>query len=141
MKNTASTIDATLLALVLNPHAIKQAPMNEEPRYPAGNVSQDMPPDMDVTPPSSASSHKLARVELRGKDVRSSSIECMCAQVRTPMNAWLIYRRSMSKFLEAWCTPTSWNPTVSNLADPKVSSDCLKEIFMRVLERIYCMMN
>jgi hypothetical protein len=31
-KKTASTIDATLLASVLNPHAIRQAPMKEEPR-------------------------------------------------------------------------------------------------------------
>lgn len=53
-KNTASTIDAILLAFVLNPHAIKQAPMKEEPRYPAGSVSQATPPDMRVEPPSSA---------------------------------------------------------------------------------------
>jgi hypothetical protein len=53
-KNTAMTSEAILLAFVLNPHAIKQAPINEEPRYPAGRVSQDIPPDILVTPPSSA---------------------------------------------------------------------------------------
>ena len=53
-KNTASTIDAILLALVLNPHAIKHAPMNEEPRYPAGRVNHGIPPDIAVEPPSSA---------------------------------------------------------------------------------------
>jgi hypothetical protein len=31
-KKTARTIVATLLALVLNPHAIKQAPINDEPK-------------------------------------------------------------------------------------------------------------
>jgi hypothetical protein len=53
-KNTASTRLAILLAFVSNPHAIKQAPMKEEPRYPAGRVIHDMPPDMRVAPPSSA---------------------------------------------------------------------------------------
>jgi len=73
-KNTASTIDAILLALVLNPHAIKHAPMNEDPRYPAGRVNHGIPPDIAVEPPSSG----------------SNSIEWMRAQVRTPMKAWLI---------------------------------------------------
>jgi hypothetical protein len=31
-KKTANTNDAILLAFVLNPHAIKQAPMKDEPR-------------------------------------------------------------------------------------------------------------
>ena len=53
-KNAARTRHATLLALVSNPHAIKQAPMNEEPRYPAGRVTQGIPPDIRVSPPSSA---------------------------------------------------------------------------------------
>ena len=53
-KNTASTIDAILLAFVLNPHAIKHAPMNEDPRYPAGRVNHGIPPDIAVEPPSSA---------------------------------------------------------------------------------------
>ena len=53
-KNTARTIEATLLALVLKPHAIRHAPMKDEPRYPAGRVIQDMPPDMEVAPPSLA---------------------------------------------------------------------------------------
>jgi hypothetical protein len=55
-KNAARTRHATLLALVSNPHAIKQAPMSEEPRYPAGRVIQGIPPDIRVSPPSSGSS-------------------------------------------------------------------------------------
>jgi len=39
MKNPASTRHAILLALVSNPHAINAAPIKEEPRYPAGNVT------------------------------------------------------------------------------------------------------
>ena len=35
-KNTASTMEATLLALVLKPHAIRHAPMKDEPRYQRG---------------------------------------------------------------------------------------------------------
>jgi hypothetical protein len=31
-KKTAITIDAILLAFVLNPHAIKQAPIKDEPK-------------------------------------------------------------------------------------------------------------
>lgn len=53
-KNTARTRETTLLASVSNPQAIRVAPMNDEPRYPAGSVSQATPPDMLVTPPSSA---------------------------------------------------------------------------------------
>lgn len=53
-KNAAITMDAILLAFVLNPQAMKQAPINEEPRYPAGRVIQDTPPDIRVSPPSSA---------------------------------------------------------------------------------------
>lgn len=55
-KNAARTRHAILLALVSNPHAIKQAPINEEPRYPAGRVIQGIPPDIRVSPPSSGSS-------------------------------------------------------------------------------------
>jgi hypothetical protein len=58
-KNTARTRDATLEAFVSNPQAMSAAPMKEEPRYPAGRVSQGMPPDMEVTPPSSAGSTEL----------------------------------------------------------------------------------
>ena len=47
-------MEATLLALVLKPHAIRHAPMKDEPRYPAGRVIQGMPPDMEVAPPSLA---------------------------------------------------------------------------------------
>jgi len=47
-------MDATLLALALNPQVIRQAPMKEDPRYPAGRVNDEMPPDILVTPPSSA---------------------------------------------------------------------------------------
>ncbi len=53
-KNTARTRQATLLAFVSKPHAIRQAPMKLDPRYPAGSVSQGIPPDMRVAPPSSA---------------------------------------------------------------------------------------
>ena len=53
-KNAARTREATLLALMLNPHAMREAPMNEEPRYPAGRVMMGTPPDMRVAPPSSA---------------------------------------------------------------------------------------
>ena len=53
-KKAAKTIDATLLAFISNPHAIKQAPMNDDPRYPAGRVMKGIPPDMRVAPPSSA---------------------------------------------------------------------------------------
>ena len=42
-------MDAILLAL-----AIRQAPMKEDPRYPAGRVNDRMPPDILVSPPSSA---------------------------------------------------------------------------------------
>ena len=48
------TREAILLALVLKPHAIKHAPMNEDPRYPAGRVKQGTPPFIRVEPPSSA---------------------------------------------------------------------------------------
>ena len=54
MKKAANTSEAILLALVSKPHAIKAAPMSEDPRYPAGRVSQGIPPDMRVAPPSSA---------------------------------------------------------------------------------------
>lgn len=54
MKKKANTSDAILLADSLNPHAIKAAPIKDEPRYPAGKVSQGIPPDILVTPPSSA---------------------------------------------------------------------------------------
>lgn len=54
MKKTARTRLATLLALVSNPHAMSAAPIKPEPRYPAGRVSQGIPPDMVVAPPSSA---------------------------------------------------------------------------------------
>ena len=53
-KNAARTRQAVLLALVSNPQAIKQAPMSKEPRYPAGRVIQGIPPDIWVSPPSSA---------------------------------------------------------------------------------------
>ena len=53
-KKTAIIRVAILLALISNPHAIKQAPMNEDPRYPAGRVMSGIPPDMRVAPPSSA---------------------------------------------------------------------------------------
>jgi hypothetical protein len=53
-KNTARTMLAILLALVSNPHAMSAAPIKPEPRYPAGSVSHDMPPDIIVAPPSSA---------------------------------------------------------------------------------------
>ena len=53
-KNAARTRQAILLALVSNPQAIKQAPMSEEPRYPAGRVIQGIPPNIRVSPPSSA---------------------------------------------------------------------------------------
>lgn len=53
-KNTARTMQATLLALMSKPHAIRQAPMNDEPRYPAGSVMKGIPPDILVAPPSSA---------------------------------------------------------------------------------------
>jgi hypothetical protein len=53
-KNTARAREAILLALVSNPHAMREAPMSEDPRYPAGRVIQGMPPDMRVSPPSSA---------------------------------------------------------------------------------------
>ena len=52
-KNPASTKDATLLAFVSNPQAIRQAPMKLDPRYPAGSVNHGIPPDMRVAPPSS----------------------------------------------------------------------------------------
>jgi len=54
IKNAARTMLATLLALVSNPHAMSAAPIRPEPRYPAGKVSQEIPPDMVVAPPSSA---------------------------------------------------------------------------------------
>lgn len=54
MKKTARTRLATLLAFVSNPHAMSAAPIKPEPRYPAGSVSQGIPPDMVVAPPSSA---------------------------------------------------------------------------------------
>jgi hypothetical protein len=54
-KNTARTMLAILLALVSNPHAMSAAPIKPEPRYPAGSVSHDTPPDIIVAPPSSAS--------------------------------------------------------------------------------------
>jgi hypothetical protein len=54
MKKAARMIVAILLALVLKPHAIRHAPMKDEPRYPAGSVSQGIPPDIFVAPPSSA---------------------------------------------------------------------------------------
>jgi len=53
-KHAAKTREAILLAFVSNPHAIRHAPMNEDPRYPAGNVIHCMPPDILVAPPSSA---------------------------------------------------------------------------------------
>ncbi len=56
-KNTAKTMEAILLAFVLNPQAIKHAPMKEDPRYPAGRVNDEMPPDILVAPPSSAAHH------------------------------------------------------------------------------------
>jgi hypothetical protein len=53
-KNTARTKQATLLAFVSKPHTISAAPIRLEPRYPAGSVSQAIPPDICVAPPSSA---------------------------------------------------------------------------------------
>jgi len=73
-KNPAKHNVATLLASVSKPHVISAAPMRDDPRYPAGRVSQGTPPDMRVAPPSSG----------------SSSMEWIWAHVRTPINAWLI---------------------------------------------------
>lgn len=42
MKNPPRARHAILLALVSNPHAISAAPIKEEPRYPAGSVTDDM---------------------------------------------------------------------------------------------------
>ena len=53
-KKTARTRLAPLLAFVSNPHAMSAAPIKPEPRYPAGRVSQGIPPDIVVAPPSSA---------------------------------------------------------------------------------------
>lgn len=53
-KTTPITMVATLLASISNPQAIRHAPMNEDPRYPAGRVIRLMPPDIFVAPPSSA---------------------------------------------------------------------------------------
>lgn len=53
-KKAARARLAILLALVLKPQAMRQAPMKEEPRYPAGKVKAGIPPDILVAPPSSA---------------------------------------------------------------------------------------
>ena len=50
-KQTPRTILATLLATISNPQKISRAPINEDPRYPAGNVIALMPPRILVTPP------------------------------------------------------------------------------------------
>jgi len=91
-------MDAILLAFVLNPQTIRHAPMKEEPRYPAGRVIQEIPPDILVAPPSSAENLKMNKAALARcrawepkQDVRSSSIECILAHVSTPAKAWLIY--------------------------------------------------
>ena len=45
---------ATFDAFVSNPQAIRQAPIKLLPRYPAGSVIAEIPPDILVIPPSSA---------------------------------------------------------------------------------------
>lgn len=79
-KNAARTRHATLLALVSNPHVIKQAPMNEEPRYPAGRVIQGMPPDIRVSPPSSAT--------YQGEHSSITSQKCCVTDGRAPQSEW-----------------------------------------------------
>ena len=53
-KKAAMTRDATFAAFVSNPQTMSAAPMSDEPRYPAGRVTQGIPPDIRVAPPSSA---------------------------------------------------------------------------------------
>ena len=90
-KKKAITIVATLLASISNPQAIREAPMKDDPRYPAGNVMSGIPPDIRVAPPSSAIHRKVRRLGgLYGFDSRSSSMECIRAHVKTPATAWLI---------------------------------------------------
>jgi hypothetical protein len=55
-KHTPSTILATLLATMLNPANISNAPIKLDPRYPAGSVRNCLPPRICVTPPSWGSS-------------------------------------------------------------------------------------
>lgn len=54
--NTAKSITpsinaAILLANASNPANTKSPPINEDPRYPAGNVNCGIPPRMRVAPP------------------------------------------------------------------------------------------
>lgn len=72
-KNPARINVAILLALVLNPHVIKAAPMRDEPRYPAGRVSQGIPPDIRVAPPSSAEARHVS--VLTPRNVSGPTIE------------------------------------------------------------------
>ena len=76
-KHAAKTREAILLAFVSNPHAIRHAPMNEDPRYPAGNVIHCMPPDILVAPPSSAVDQPVEK-KSHGlmKDEGNESEEC-----------------------------------------------------------------
>ena len=92
-----------MLALVSKPHAMSAAPIRPEPRYPAGRVSQGIPPDMLVAPPSSAvrmripasessskrglderESGKMLTIELDGMDARAceDAYECVAHLLR-----------------------------------------------------------
>lgn len=54
-KHTANTMLATLLATILNPQNVSNAPTNDDPKYPAGSVNICFPPRICVTPPSCGS--------------------------------------------------------------------------------------
>jgi hypothetical protein len=87
-KKPARANEAILLAFSLKPQAMSAAPTREEPRYPAGRVIQGIPPDMRVAPPSSAKTNiSMSQREETSENERSSSTECMCAQVSTPVTA------------------------------------------------------
>lgn len=47
-KQTPKNILAILLANILNPHITNIAPINEDPRYPAGNVHIGIPPRYNI---------------------------------------------------------------------------------------------
>ena len=83
-KHTPKAILATLLATMSNPQKISNAPINEDPRYPAGKVIALMPPRMCVTPPS----------------LGSSEIDSTLPPVQQAVAAWLNSWKAITSILK-----------------------------------------
>lgn len=90
--NPTRTRQATLEALVSNPQAIRLAPMNDEPKYPAGNVIWDQSGHQLSHEREAASHPRCATfvwVEL-GSELWGLLTEMLSilAHVSTPARAW-----------------------------------------------------